>query len=255
MDLLQKQQKCYADARHWVEMAISLEESNPPNSKPKCVQLYQKAIELLKQAQQLEFPPSQWDKAAEVQLKVWKTFQMAANRVKELSNGQTYLEQNKSLVATPIGTNLASFVETLAKLNTGDYAEKGMTRSQEIDANRSVAQNLLKNIQPNPTTEPHLGLPNNLRELADLVIEASLLPKPGSSIGKGSIAIPPNTIEQLKKTQFVVAALAREPEQKWKDIHWCLSISDALSKAQLQDKPIFLEMVVGRLGQKESQVC
>jgi len=116
------------------------------------------------------------------------------------------------------------------------------------------------------TTEPHLGLPNNLTEWADLLIEGSLLPKPGqlarqqmgnpntksnvSGLGNSN-----NSINSLKKTQFFISTLAREPQQKWNEIHWRESVDQALSDAKTCGKPIFIEMVVGRLGEKTSKVC
>jgi hypothetical protein len=44
-------------------------------------------------------------------------------------------------------------------------------------------------------------------------------------------------------------------KQLIQNVQWCSSIDEALRKAQLEQKPIFLEIVVGRLADKNSKVC
>ncbi len=87
---------------------------------------------------------------------------------------------------------------------------QGMTREEEIKSHRDAAQSLLSQIQSDPiignttynsnnnnpntnnsnnNNQSHMGLPNNLPQLADLLIEASLLPKPWPDPPKGKANI------------------------------------------------------------------
>jgi len=62
-----------------------------------------------------------------------------------------------------------------------------------------------------------------------------------------------------------LALLASEPLQKWNEINWVqredlianydMMLDQALDQARVNRKPIFLELIVGRYGEKESKVC
>jgi hypothetical protein len=125
-----------------------------------------------------------------------------------------------------------------------------MTRDQQVEANRSAAQNLLGKIQKDPvigspSTQPHLGLPQNIPELADLLIEATLLPSPVNFRNDRQ----PNmsNFNIMKSSKFFLEALERENAQKWQNIKW-RSVEEAVREAQSSQRPIFVEMIVGRLG-------
>lgn len=143
-----------------------------------------------------------------------------------------------------------------------------MTRDEQIQAHRAKAQEVINSVQPSSSnflaafnlidpSQPHLGLPNNVGELTNLITEAALLPRPGLLIfmvGNNFVqgvpkvmqpvqeAITMSGLEQLKKTQFFINALANEPKQQWNEIRWYHSIPDAIAAAKAADVPIFLEV-------------
>jgi len=61
-------------------------------------------------------------------------------------------------------------------------------------------------------------------------------------------------VAEMRKEMFL-ATLAQEPLQKWNQIRWCSSPAEAARLARQQRKPLFIEMVVGRMGRAESDVC
>jgi len=176
--------------------------------------------------------------------------------------------------ARPVAS-LQDMLETWKTLATGGLSSPGMNRADKVNAHRNAAQDLQNKVESSPfvggSSKPHLGLPNNFAELTDLMVEASLLPRPDallrerfgtatSNSNNSNPTIPPfggkfRNIEALQKTSFFMECLAREPDQKWNQIHWTDSVDQAMSLAQRFQKPIFIEMVVGRMGQKDSKVC
>lgn len=260
-NLLEEQKKLYLEAYGIVSSAITVEENakkanNIAQGNIAAYQMYKRAADLLLEAQKLEFPPEQWEKASEVQQKVWKAFQMASMRARELKTLlPKEVAQKVSQVPQP-QPNISNVIDTIGKISLGKYSEEGMTRDEQIQAHRAKAQEVINSVQPNPS-QPHLGLPNNVGELTNLITEAALLPRPGVPKVMQPVqeAITMSGLEQLKKTQFFINALANEPKQQWNEIRWYHSIPDAIAAAKAADVPIFLEVVVGRLGEKESQVC
>lgn len=61
-------------------------------------------------------------------------------------------------------------------------------------------------------------------------------------------------VAKMRKEMFL-ATLAQEPLQKWNQIRWCSSPAEAARLARQQRKPLFIEMIVGRMGRAESGVC
>jgi len=176
----------------------------------------------------------------------------------------------------PGASSLQDMLETWKTLATGGLSSPGMNRADKVNAHRNAAQDLQNKVESSPfgggSNKPHLGLPNNFAELSDLMVEASLLPRPdailrerfgtapGSNSNNSNPTTPPflgkfRNIEAIQKTSFFMECLAREPDQKWNQIHWTESVDQAMSLAQRCQKPIFIEMVVGRMGQKDSKVC
>jgi len=126
-----------------------------------------------------------------------------------------------------------------------------MTQKEQANIHKEEAQKMLNTVESVPflggKTTPHLGVPNNLSEFADLFIEGSLLPKPGGQ--RLPQAVP------LEKSKFFMECLSREPQENWKKIHWVDSPATAKNLSSQRNKPIFLEMVVGRMGEKSAKVC
>ncbi len=98
----------------------------------------------------------------------------------------------------------------------GRMSTQGMTREEEIKSHRDAAQSLLSQIQSDPiigntnnnnptnnsnnNNQSHMGLPNNLPQLADLLIEASLLPKPWPDPPKGKESQHTYQIRSISRT-------------------------------------------------------
>jgi hypothetical protein len=75
----------------------------------------------------------------------------------------------------------------------------------------------------------------------------AVMQRMGNNGGPGSISD--------KQRSFFLRTLAKEPQMKWEQINWCSSPQEAMSRAQATGKPIFIEIIVGRLADKTSQVC
>jgi len=267
-DSLESYKKRYSEAYKLISGALSLEEVKNYSG---ALELYKKGKQMLQDLQNFEFAPNEWEQAAALHHKTWKTFQMVAHRIKILSpstsvTSKTPTSSEQTTNTAPLSF-LGNFGETLATLLKGDLVDETMTRSQQVETNRNTAQNLLQQVQKDPivgtnlsATSPHLGLPQSVPELADMIIEASLLPSPLKGNGRGTVPpdtrrIPISPLEEMKKTQFFINSMAKEPQRKWEQIQWRSSIDTAISDAEKLKKPIFIELVVGRLGQKESTVC
>eukprot|EP01102_Stenamoeba_stenopodia_P020914 TRINITY_DN8303_c0_g1_i2.p1 TRINITY_DN8303_c0_g1~~TRINITY_DN8303_c0_g1_i2.p1 ORF type:complete len:238 (+),score=57.40 TRINITY_DN8303_c0_g1_i2:79-792(+) len=142
-------------------------------------------------------------------------------------------------------------------------------------------------------SQQHMGLPTTLSGWADLGVEAALLPKPGlhhplnqatqqqrqpQTIQQPSqppqnpfplftllqnlqAQHPQPPSQQLPQQQHVsrhaefIAALANEPNQHWLKINWVETPAKARGLAFRTKKPLFIELVVGRLADKNSNVC
>jgi hypothetical protein len=57
------------------------------------------------------------------------------------------------------------------------------------------------------------------------------------------------------RKDYFMSALAREPEQRWNQIRWCATTAEAAARARQQRRPLFIEMIVGRMGRATSNVC
>ena len=78
----------------------------------------------------------------------------------------------------------------------------------------------------------------------------------GSAAALAVAGRPPEDPAKAKaRKDYFMAALAREPEQKWNRIRWCASTAEAAQLARQQRKPLFIEMIVGRMGRATSGVC
>lgn len=272
---LEEQKKYYLEAYGIVSSAITLEENakksnNVAQGNIAAYQMYKRASELLLEAQKLEFPQDQWNSASEVQQKVWRAYQMASMRARELrALLPKEVLQSQKMQTTQTQPSISNVIDTIGKISLGKYSQEGMTRDEQINAHKAKAQEVINSVQPN-SSQSHLGLPNNVGELTNLIAEAALLPKPGiPKVMQQQLQQPiqeaitinttmnttMNGLEQLKKTQFYINALANEPNQHWNKIHWYPSIPDAIEASKAADLPIFLEVVVGRLGEKESELC
>ena len=53
---------------------------------------------------------------------------------------------------------------------------------------------------------------------------------------------------------FVFETLANEPNRKWESIHW-MSPKEGAALARRTQRPLFVEMIVGRLADASSDVC
>jgi len=60
-----------------------------------------------------------------------------------------------------------------------------------------------------------------------------------------------NAPQNLK---FFTAVLDREPEKKWQQIKW-RTPQEAIQLSKVHGKPLFMEIVVGRLRNSSSAVC
>ena len=81
---------------------------------------------------------------------------------------------------------------------------------------------------------------------------------PGIPASAVAVALPPPPQDPAKakaRKDYFMAALAREPEQRWTQIHWCASTAQAAQLARQLRKPLFIEMIVGRMGRATSGVC
>ena len=81
----------------------------------------------------------------------------------------------------------------------------------------------------------------------------------------GSAGLPPGTpvpnaaasdpAKSRARKDYFMNALAQEPQQKWNRIQWCASTAPGAQRAREQRKPLFIEMIVGRMGRASSGVC
>eukprot|EP00028_Trichosphaerium_sp_Am-I-7-wt_P003568 CAMPEP_0168530554 /NCGR_PEP_ID=MMETSP0405-20121227/14755_1 /TAXON_ID=498012 /ORGANISM="Trichosphaerium sp, Strain Am-I-7 wt" /LENGTH=226 /DNA_ID=CAMNT_0008554855 /DNA_START=3 /DNA_END=683 /DNA_ORIENTATION=- len=64
----------------------------------------------------------------------------------------------------------------------------------------------------------------------------------------------PEQLPESRKKRLLIA-LKNEPLQRWNLIKWAQSPAQAVALAQRLQKPIFVEIVVGRLADQNSNVC
>jgi hypothetical protein len=131
---------------------------------------------------------------------------------------------------------------------------------------------------------PGLGLPSTNAGLLNLLTEAAVLPNPHlAHIQQGRTEAPasvpsaaphmgflsnpfvhawlknnPTALADAAKASHhpAMEALAREGEQRWLEIPWISDAQDAKQLSQELEKPIFVEIVVGRLADaSESSLC
>lgn len=177
--------------------------------------------------------------------------------------------------------------------NSGQVTSQEDYRHQ-VEEHRKAAENIVHNIEAlgvSGKVESHIGVPQNLAEWSDLLAEAALLPKPAlhtyqtmshnfqqqqqsqSSLIQNSIQnrssdakyanssdnrsrVLTNRQQQITKSQeFALNALKNESFQKWLQIRWCTSAEEAVKQATARNRPIFVEIVVGRLADKTSNIC
>jgi hypothetical protein len=131
------------------------------------------------------------------------------------------------------------------------------------------------------TSHQELGPPTTTQGWVDLMAEAALLPKPQlMPIQSGAVSVPqgaqqqnvnamqgagqgmanllsnPLVQEWMRRNPHVIAeraaqafpALNNEAEKKWERVSWTHDPKVAKQQAMASNKPIFIEMVVGRYG-------
>lgn len=121
-------------------------------------------------------------------------------------------------------------------------------------------------MKPSVASGENLGVPTSLLGWADLAAEAALLPKPGLHGGLGGRDIEPQRAQNFLKNAFnnpnadamkssFLRTLQNEPARKWLEIPWIYSAKDAVALARSSKKPLFIELIVGRLADATSDVC
>jgi hypothetical protein len=63
------------------------------------------------------------------------------------------------------------------------------------------------------------------------------------------------TTPSAQKRDEFLRTMAEEPLRKWEAVEWIRDPAEAKRRSTSENKPIFVELIVGRLADKDSTVC
>ena len=184
--------------------------------------------------------------------------------------------------------DLSHLLGDLAKLSFSSSATNSNHEWDEhVNEKREKAQQAMSAFgqEQQMSNEEKFGLPRNNQEAFSLLVEVSLLPNPrlasvqagranGESVAAsfeqsgravGELLQHPLAKEYLRRHPTLLAdalsdsalkALAREQERHWEQIPWLKDAEDAKLLSLDCQKPLLVEIVVGRLADAtESSLC